>query len=66
MKDLASWKTLTGTRPTIESERTIATVTFSLKSAIQRLNISDVPVKLTDTKVALGLRRGFATSAPSQ
>jgi len=41
MKKLASWETLTGSRPTIESDRTIATVTFPLKSAIQRLNASD-------------------------
>ncbi|MDE5791471.1 MAG: hypothetical protein K2H96_09630 [Muribaculaceae bacterium] len=37
--------TLTGTRPTIESDRTIATVSFPLKSAIQRkTEDSDVPV----------------------
>ncbi|MDE6266033.1 MAG: hypothetical protein K2M07_01615 [Muribaculaceae bacterium] len=36
MNKLASWETLTGTRPTIESDRTIATVSFPLKSAIQR------------------------------
>ncbi|MDE6310923.1 MAG: hypothetical protein K2L96_03800 [Muribaculaceae bacterium] len=36
MNKLASWKTLTGTSPTIESDRTIATVSFPLKSAIQR------------------------------
>lgn len=41
MKKLTSWETLTGARPTIESARTIATVTFPLKSAIQRLNVSD-------------------------
>lgn len=46
MKKLTSWETLTGTRPTIESDRTIATVTFPLKSAIQRLNVSDVPVNV--------------------
>ncbi len=58
MKKLASWETLTGARPTIESDRTIATVTLPLKSAIQRLNVSDVPVnvpinvpvKLTNTQ----------------
>ena len=58
MKKLTSWEALTGVRPTIESDRTIATVTFPLKSAIQRLNVSDVPVnvpvnvpvKLTDTQ----------------
>ncbi len=36
MNKLASWETLTGARPTIESDRTIATVSFPLKSAIQR------------------------------
>lgn len=36
MKKLVSWERLTGTRPTIESERTIAVVSFPLKSAIQR------------------------------
>ena len=36
MNKLVSWETLTGTRPTIESDRTIATVIFPLKSAIQR------------------------------
>ncbi len=41
MKKLASWEALTGSRPTIESDRTIATVTFPLKSAIQRLNAND-------------------------
>lgn len=54
MKKLSSWEKLTGSRPTIESDRTIATITFPLKSTIQRLNISDVPVnvpvKLTDTQ----------------
>ena len=62
MKKLTSWENLTGSRPTIESERTIATVTFPLRSAIQRINVSDVPanvpanvpvnvpVKLTDTQ----------------
>ena len=45
MNKLASWETLTGTRPTIESDRTIATVSFPLKSAIQRkTESSDVPV----------------------
>ncbi len=38
MKKLVSWERLTGTRPTIESERTIAVVSFPLKSAIQRKN----------------------------
>ncbi len=41
MKKLTSWETLTGSQPTIESDRTIATVTFPLKSAIQRINDSD-------------------------
>lgn len=41
MKKLASWEKLAGTRPTIESDRTIATVTFPLKSAIQRINAPD-------------------------
>ena len=51
MNKLASWETLTGTRPTIESDRTIATVSFPLKSAIQRkTGDSDVPVSGTDAK----------------
>ena len=58
MMKLTSWEVLTGTRPIIESDRTIATVTLPLKSAIQRLNLSDVPVnvpvnvpvKLTNTQ----------------
>ena len=46
MNKLASWETLTGTRPTIESDRTIATVSFPLKSAIQRKTLnSDVAKK---------------------
>ena len=36
MNKLISWETLTGTRPTIESDRTIAVVSFPLKSALQR------------------------------
>lgn len=36
MNKLTSWETLTGTKPTIESDRTIATVSFPLRSAIQR------------------------------
>lgn len=36
MNKLVSWESLTGTRPTIESDRTIAVVSFPLKSAIQR------------------------------
>ena len=51
MNKLASWETLTGTRPTIESDRTIATVSFPLKSAIQRkTEDSDVPVNGNDAK----------------
>ena len=50
-----SWETLTGTRSTIESDRTIATVTFPLKSAIQRKTEDNdvpvnVPVNLTETQ----------------
>ncbi len=37
MNKLTSWESLTGTKPTIESKHTIATVTFPLKSAIQRI-----------------------------
>jgi len=43
MNKLASWEKLTGTTPTIESDRTIATVSFPLKSAIQR-KTEDIPV----------------------
>ena len=53
MNKLASWETLTGTKPTIESDHTIATVSFPLKSAIQRSDTEgakNVPVKLTDTQ----------------
>ena len=51
MNKLASWEILTGTRPTIESDRTIATVTFPLKSAIQRkTEDNDVPVNGDDAK----------------
>lgn len=63
MNKLASWETLTGTCPTIESDRTIAVVSFPLKSAIQRkaedsdvpINVPvnvpvKVPVKLTETQ----------------
>ncbi len=41
MNKLASWEVLTGTRPTIESDRTVATVSFPLKSAIQRKTKDD-------------------------
>ena len=41
IKKLVSWKKLTGASPTIESSRTVATVTFPLKSAIQRLSNPD-------------------------
>ena len=37
MKKLASWEQLTGAKPIVESDRTIATVTLPLKSAIQNL-----------------------------
>ena len=51
MNKLASWETLTGTRPTIESDRTIATVTFPLKSAILRkTEDTNVPVNGDDAK----------------
>ena len=48
MNKLASWEALTGTRPTIESDRTIATVSFPLKSAVQSLvsTDTDVPVNV--------------------
>jgi len=36
MNKLVSWELLTGARPTIESDRTIAVVSFPLKSALQR------------------------------
>ena len=35
MNKLASWETLTGTKPSIQSDRTIATVSFPLKSAVK-------------------------------
>ncbi len=41
MNKLASWEKLTGTTPTIESDRTYATISFPLKSAIQRIGDSD-------------------------
>ena len=51
MNKLASWETLTGTRPTIESDRTIAIVSFPLKSAIQRkAEENNVPVNGDDAK----------------
>ena len=51
MNKLASWETLTGTCPTIESDRTIATVSFPLKSAIQRkTEDSNVTVGRNDAK----------------
>lgn len=51
MNKLASRETLTGTRPTIESDRTIATASFPLKSAIQQKDkADDVPVNLTETQ----------------
>lgn len=60
MKKLTSWETLTGVRPTIESDRTIATVTFPLKSAIQRLNASD------DANVIDSGAKDGATTTPRQ
>lgn len=50
MKKLASWKTITGTRPTEESNCTITTVTFPFKYVIQRFNVSDVHVELPSTQ----------------
>ena len=50
MNKLASWESLTGTKPTIESDRTIATVSFPLKSALQQNDAKknvDVPVNVT-------------------
>mgnify|MGYP006962947434 CR=1 FL=1 len=41
MSKLSSWEALTGTRATIESDRTIAAVAFPLKSAIQRITDTD-------------------------
>ncbi|MCH5226025.1 MAG: hypothetical protein J1D77_08475 [Muribaculaceae bacterium] len=35
MNKLASWETLTGTKPSIQSDRTIATISFPLKSAVK-------------------------------
>lgn len=54
MNKLASWESLTGTKPTIESDRTIAIVSFQLKSAVQQSDTKNVPVnvpvKLTETQ----------------
>ena len=41
MNKLASWEKLTGTTPSITSDRTYATVSFPLKSAIQRKGETD-------------------------
>lgn len=41
MRKLVSWERLTGIRPTIESSRTIATVTSPLKFAIQLINVTN-------------------------
>jgi len=49
MSKLTSWEVLTGTSPTIESDRTIATVTFPLKSAVQRQG--EIPDADTDVDV---------------
>lgn len=68
MKKLTSWETLTGLRPTIESDRTIATVTFPLKSAIQRLNASD-DTNVIDSGAKGGAKDGAkdgATTTPRQ
>lgn len=44
MIKLASWESSTDTRPTIESHRTISTVSFPLKSTIRRkAESSNVP-----------------------
>ena len=53
MNKLASREALTGTRPTIESDRTIATVSFPLKSAVQSLVSTD-----TDVHVNVGVNVG--------
>ena len=64
MNKLASWEKLPGTTPTITSDRTYATVSFPLKSAIQRKNDNDgknvgvnvgvnVGLKLTDTQTSV-------------
>lgn len=62
MNKLASWEKLTGTMPTIESDRTIATVSFPLISAIRRKNDAENDVenevendveKLTERQIAL-------------
>ena len=51
MNKLESWEILTGTRPTIESDRTIATISFPLKSAIQRKTESrEVPANGNNAK----------------
>ena len=49
MNKLASWESSTGTKPTIESDRSIATVSFPFKSALQQndaKNDVDVPVNV--------------------
>ncbi len=53
MNKLTSWKNLTGIKPIIESDRTIATITFPLKSAIQR--ITDTSDKNVAKNVAKNL-----------
>ena len=42
MNKLVSWESLTGTKPTIESDRTIATVSFPLKSALQQNDAKNI------------------------
>ncbi len=62
MNKLASWETLTGTRPTIESDRTIATVSFPLKSAIQR-KTDDANVGVNDDEGKNGAKNGAKSGA---
>ena len=51
MNKLATWESLTGTRPSVDSDRTKAIVSFPLKSAIQRKTEGvDVPVNWNDAK----------------
>lgn len=57
MKKLASWEDLTGTRPTIESDRTIATVSFPLKSAVQRKAEDDNVPDKTAKRATMVLRQ---------
>lgn len=64
MNKLVSWESLTGTKPTIESDRTVATVSFPLKSALQQ-NDADVPVNVpvkSFSKEGLQLYKTSATT----